>query len=805
MRCDSEFFMNKVKVRFITILSLCAAFVLTLALGTWAAFAGRLGVSAEVTGTEYSPSSVFAAGTGGEVGASEGEDSYVQFSFKDGGKTYFRRDLAYKWFTAAPEGTESTLANPGVANYFSMEFAFASADFELYTVSFESTEENVSKEGKSVNSVLFRPTVEGGMEAAIRDASQQDEDFDIETLTWTTIADNAADALGDIRIAFSAAADGVGSFAVTLSVNAQDKLTGTFTNIGGNYSEYRSTSSSTPNTPITFTMDLADDAQNTDVNVLMKSLNGQGFQLTNGKVVDTTAPVLAVNEDVYAFRLGQRYNFTSYEAIDVCDDSVSVTRSYYMAKSNGDGTYVIPDESATGDDSSYASLTTSTFFMPTASTAGELSDEYVSIRFNLDDGRGRGDEDRVAEYVYLAWYAADTTEDGGIVKTLSSQAGEDDAVTSLDFIVVTPDGQEGPFYTGLTADEATKSNVTDAEYEAEVQAYQTAVDEAAENASAGSGAYLYLPSLRGLIGSNYADYRDLSFTVYYWHESQEMGSTPSSESSLSYNNLRFEVDKAGTYTFRIIAEDSAGNEMYLYDNDQNLVSLTSSTVGFDSDGENFQIAEIPTFTATIGYDGASIEEPGSQDYGYRDRSYSVDDFEIIALEGYATDYSLYYFDTSKLSEGQTAPSYSDCVENAQKLFFAENAPYANCLVEIRVYNSDVTEDDEEWGDTDNAYAWNPDSSLSFTPQLSGTYFVALTVTEQTGAIVSSYMAIEVRNPVDIIPGVSQWLQNNTVSVILFSISAVLAIVIVVLFLVKPSDKTVEEVDLEKLKGKKSKK
>ena len=552
-------------------------------------------------------------------------------------------------------------------------------------------------------------------------------------------------------------------------------------------------------------MELASDADVSSVNVLMKSLNGQSFQLTDGKVVDTVAPVLAVNEDVYAFRLGQRYNFTSYEAIDVCDDSVSVTRSYYMAKSNGDGTYVIPDESATGDDSEYSSLTTSTFFMPTASTAGELTDEYVSIRFNLDDGRGRDTEDRVAEYVYLAWYAADTTQEGGIVKTLSAQAGEDETAASLDFIVVTPDEQEGPFYTGLTTDEASKINVTDDEYTAEVEAYQAAVDEAAQNTSAGSGAYLYLPSLRGLIGSNYADYRDLSFTVYYWHESQETGSTPSSESSLSYNNLRFEVDKEGTYTFRIIAEDSAGNEMYLYDNDKNLVSLSSSTIGYDSDGENFQIDEIPTFTATIGYDGASIEEPGSQDYGYRDRSYSVEDFEIIALEGYATDYSLYYFDTSKLAEGQTAPSYSDCVDNAQALFFAENAPYANCLVEIRVYNSDVSEDDEEWDDTDNAYAWNPDSSLSFTPQLSGTYFVGLTVTEQTGAVVSSYMAIEVRNPVDIIPGVSQWLQNNTVSVILFAISAVLAIIIVVLFLVKPSDKTVEQVDLEKLKGKKSKK
>ena len=64
------------------------------------------------------------------------------------------------------------------------------------------------------------------------------------------------------------------------------------------------------------------------------------------------------------------------------------------------------------------------------------------------------------------------------------------------------------------------------------------------------------------------------------------------------------------------------------------------------------------------------------------------------------------------------------------------------------------------------------------------------------------MSIEVRNPVDIIPGVSQWLQNNTVSVVLFAISGVLAVIIIVLFVVKPSDKTVEEVDLEKLKGRK---
>ena len=787
--------MNRVKVRFITIVSLCAALLATLVCGAWAAVASRLPAQAEITGTDYAPTAVFASGTGGEVGASDGEGSYLQFTFDDGGRTYFRRDLAYKWFSAAPEGTQSSLAKPGVANYFSMEFSFTSADFELYTISFESTEENVSKDGKAVNSLLFRPTQEGGIEAAVRNASQQADDFDTDTLTWTQVS-AAADAT--LRIAFSDSEEAVGNFTVTVFADDVQQMTGEFTNIGGNYAEYRSSSSSTPNTPITFTMDLPEGTAETEV--LMKSINGQFFLLVEGKVHDTVAPVLAVNEDVYAFRLGQRYNFTSYEAIDVCDDSVTISRSYYMAKSNGDGTYEIPDESATGDDSAYDTLTTSTFFLPTASTEEALTDEYVSIRFNLDDGRERDREDEVAEYVYLAWYAADTTQEGGIVRTLSSQEDEDGAVQSMDFIVVTPDDQEGPHYTGLTLDETDGNNVTDESYTAAVEAYQESVNAAAENTNAGSGAYLYLPSLRGLIESSYADYRDLTFTVYYWHESQEVGSSPSSATSLSYNNLRFEVDQEGTYTFRIVAEDSAGNEMQMYDRDHNLVSLSSSTVGYDSDGENFQIPEIPTFTATIDYNGASIEDPGSQDYGYRDRSYSVEDFEVIALEGYASDYTLYYIDESGLAEGQTLPSYSNCVENAQALFFAENAPYANCVRTINVYNDDVTEDDEERDDTDNAYAWDPESSLSFTPQLSGIYIVALTVTEQTGATVTSYMSIEVRNPVDIIPGVSQWLQNNTVSVVLFAISAVLAIIIIVLFVVKPSDKTVEEVDLEKLKG-----
>lgn len=793
--------MNKVKVHFVAIVSLIAALLITLAAAFGATFTGRMPASAEITPVDYSPSSIFASGgVAGTVGASEGDESYIEFTFRDGGRVYFRRDLAYKWFTADTEA-DSTLANPGKANYFSMEFTLPSLDFETFTISFESAEESVTEEEKAVNDIVFRMS-DTTLQVAIRDADHRDAEND--ELTWSDLATGET---AEISISFAEGVN-IGEFAVSITCGGTT-VEGALTNIGGNYAEYRSSSSSSPNTPITFSMTMPEDDESSEgVAVYMRSLNGQSFLLDEeGKVQDDTAPVLAVSEDVYAFTLGQRYSFTSYEAIDVCRDSVTVTRQYYMAKATENG-YEIADESATGTDSAYETLSTSTtFFMPTADNE-TVTDEYVSVRFSLDDSRTREEADILNEYVYLTWYAADTSAEGGIVQTLTSSDGED--ATSQDFIIVTADEKEGPYYVGLTADEETGTNVATEEFENAVAAYQTAVNEAAAEAGAGEGAYLNLPSLRGLIASDYADYRNLDFTIYYWHESAEVGSSPSSTSTLDYNGLRFEVAQEGLYTFRIVATDSSSNAMQLYDRNGELVSLSSSNVGYDDDGEDFLVADIPTFTAYIDYDGATIEDPGSQDYGYRDRSYSIDDFEVIALEGYASDYTLYYIDEDRLADdqltdGQAGFTYEDCVDRAYELFFAENAPYANAVVEINVYNSDVTEDDDEWDDTDNAYHWNPDSSLSFTPQRSGIYLVNLTVTETTGATVSSYMAIEVRNPVDIIPGVSEWLQNNTASVVLFAISGVLLIAIIVLCVIKPSDKKVEEVDIEKLKGKKKSK
>lgn len=776
--------MNKVKVRFFTLISLIALLIVTFALAVGSVLPGKFAQA--VTAVDYDPGAVFAAGVGGTVGASEageGDSSYVEFSLSDGGKVHFRRDLALKWYSAAQEGEEGDpdAATPGIARHFKLVFSFPSLDFETLTLEFSGDEENISKDGQAVNSIVFIKNDDGSLTAVVKNASQQDMENNAEGLDSVTIP--AASATGDITVELkdpTAESAVAGDYAVELTCG-ETVLSSEFTNIGGNFMEYRSSAATSPNTPMTFTAELPEGAaEGATQKVLVKELNGQSFVLTEeGKVHDDTAPVLVLNEEVYAFTLGQRFSL-SYEAIDVCDDTVSVTRSYYMAAQDDNGDYIAPDASA-DDDYEYSTLTTSTYFMPV--TNGEV--EHVSIYFNLDDGRTRSDDERTAERVYLTWYAAESIDqEKPIVETLNG----------CDYIRVDRN-EEGPAYVGLTTNDVDQENVYSDEtaFKNECEAYQRALDDAAAATSAGSGAYLYLPSLRGLIYSDYADYRNLQFTVFYYKESQSADESSSSASGLDYNDLRIEVDESGTYRIRIIASDASSNGMEYYNKDGELVTLSSENV--------WEIDEIPEFTVEIGYTGASIEDPGAQDYGYRDRTYSIEDFEVIALDGYIEDYTLYYFNSSLLGEGQTMPTYDACVENAED--YVTNT-YKDSMVVINTYNSDVTEDDENWDDTDNAYKWDPDSSLSFVPQRSGIYFVELLVTDPnlSGMTARQYMAIEVRNPVDIIPGQSYWLENNITSVVLFSISAVLAVIIVILFVVKPSDKNVKEVDLEKLKGRK---
>ena len=702
--------------------TLIAAFALTMgaAIGTAVPSVGALAV-------DYTPSGIFSAGRNGAVtatAAEDGEDSFVQFELSDGGSVHYRRDLALEWF----EKVEEVVTQ----KYFSVEFALDEINFETLTLSFESAQENVSKDGTTENALLF--TVEEGQVYAA--CKYADEDAGSKT---------AIDVSSGVKVAFVSDENG------TFQVNVNDTAVGAFQNIGGYYMEYLSSSSSTPRIPMSFEADLA-EGETTQL-IAMKSLNGQSLKLTDGKIVDNAPAALVVNEKVNHFPLGYKFAL-SYEAIDVCDESVSVSRQYYM--------YEAPEAGAEEADPSYSTLSTSTYFLP--QTEGSTQEE-VSVRFKLDDGRVM-DAD---EYVYLSWYV-DSARLGTHGETQYIPVSRDD---------------QGPSYTCTTID-ADENTVLDDAAPALV-AYESAVKEASEKLNAGEGSYFYLPSLRGLITDNFTDYNNLKFTVYY--KTQFSASTKTA-SSLNYNALRFEIEDEAEYSFRVIASDKLGNGMTVME-DGKPVSVTASNV--------WELDCIPQFTFTARSTGATIEDPGEQSLGYRDSVYSASDFEIVGIEGYEVEYTLFYFDQNRYNEEKgSMPTYSDMVE----------APtdYVAYLEEIRAYDDSVTQDDAAWDRTDNDYEWNA-TELTFRPQQSGYYFIRADVTDKVypSQEVIAYQVIEVRNPIDEIAGEVDWLQNNVAAIVLFSISAVLAIAIVVLFVVKPSDKKMEEVNLTELKGQKKNK
>lgn len=789
--------MSKVRVRLIAIIALAALFAATLVLALCLSATGAS--AADIT---YAATTVFSADKGGAVtGAKheEGETTYLQFTLSDEGSVYFPRNLALKWYSKAEDAADSLLANPADEHYFSMTFALANTDFTRLTLTFEGAEENISKEGKTTNSILFK-NENDIISVVVLNAEEQDiKDEDLEE-RWITLT-TAADYDKDITITLGEDLDGedyhAGEFIVGISYNGNEinlEDHNLFTNIGSYYLEYRS-SGTTPATPLTFhavtTAKDAEEGEDTDADegeeeapkkliINMKELNGQRFALNgDGRVVDNAPAVLVLNEKIYPFTLGKRFSLT-YEAIDVCVDSPSVVRSYYMLKKDTKGDGEIWHKPNEENDDDYAQLKTNYYFVP---SSDKEDIQYVSIKFRLDDKRGTDNY----EYVYLTWYAVEDAV------AIMGDPGEDN---DFDYILVNR-VQKGPYYTDITVDDdAEKNTVTDTTARKD---YQARVTEAAKNTSAGQGAYIYLPSLRDLIGSETADYRNLRFTISYYKPGQATGSTPNTESSLRYNALRFEINAKGKYVFKVFAEDASGQTMHMY-KDGHLVSVSTSNV--------WDIDEIPTFTFEAKYTGASIEKPESQSVGYLDSTYTVSSFKIIALPGYTEEYTLYRLDASKLPAGEQLPGYDALWRNADTYFKKyykegdENSP----LIKINAYNSDITEDDAAWERTDNDYEWYPESSTkSFRPQEATYYFVKLEVTDdvRVGYTQTAYQVIDVQNPRDTVAGRSDWLENNVTSVVLFSISAVLAVAIVVLFVVKPSDKKVEEVDLKALKGSKN--
>lgn len=586
--------------------------------------------------------------------------------------------------------------------------------------------------------------------------SKTSDDKTTNTLTFTSYsgevkvkvndgAETAADVSSSITVSLSKSADSLSGVYEVLLNGAK---IGEFENIAGSCAEY----SASTIIPLAFSADVDDDKTQ---NVYFIDLNGQSFALNDdGQIVDNAAPVLALNQDVKFFSLGTAFTL-DYTIIDVLAASPTKTMQYYQYEE--------------GSTPNYSSLTTSTYFFET-DTMDKYGCEYISIKFTLNDKNSSNSSE-----VMLSWYADSsdlTTFDG------------------VDYITVGIDN-ENPSYGCIINDSSecvTHLNESDPAY----LAYIEAVEEAGQNLKAGSGEYFYLPSLEDLISDSQTTYSGLNFNIYY--KKQDSSSSLSS-TSLSYNNLTIETSTAGIYSFKVTATDASGNAMRVYNNGK-LVKVTADNV-WDFDF-------IPEFTFTVYNMGATVDEAESENIGYVEQSYSFSDFTIKAISGYSSSYSLYYF-----SGAYGAFTYDELIEKAnsegglEEYIGVDGDMY---LRKIAVFDSSIDEDDDEeaWDASDNPYYWYGDGE-SFTPQLQGYYVLRLEVVDSQlwGDKVIAYKVIEVQSEIDEMYGDDYWLQENYVSVIFLGIAALAAVGIVLLFVIKPKDENLDDIEIENIDGKTS--
>ena len=774
-----------------------AAAVVSATLG--GALLGKNVSSSADDAATYELTNVFTVSNDATVAADSTDAAKTAFTLPNDGSVTFARNLAFKWF----EKSDS-------ANYLTLKFSFKDANFKTVTFSFDSPSAWATKDDKATNVVTFTKNAEGNVEVKVNGNAA------------TTIA--AADVNKALTLQLGEETDANdGEFTVSLSVDGTAQTMSEdskFTNVGANYATY---SKSSKTYPLVVTAELADDAaENASTVVLLSEINGQKFdELTeDGKVTDNAAPVLVLNEILDGFTLGTAFSL-DYTVVDVLYKS-TVTPSLTYYQYNPTVTEELTEEE-------YRELDTSVYFLERGYWKGEgdakewtsmfkeNKAEYYSIKAELDDGSKSANID-------LSWYAT-----ANAVKTFSSVA-----------YIKADNNKDGATYSNISLDDVNYKNRVAVEWEeyGGYEKFDADLTAAAKDKTAGSNSTVNIPSMKWLINDNNG-YRNLKFTISYYKPSSSTGS-PSTNSGLSYNGLTISVEEQGWYEFKVFAVDGADNAMKYYDEDGELVSVTSDNV--------WDIEEIPSFSFYIANTGIQVEEPDSasdkKDTVLLNKTYTMDDIDVTGVTStLKEDYALYKIDLSKYNETATRKISQSALTSvdyeklnaAIDISSAENKDYfgvyLTAYAKLLAEGLDIDSTDGnvakivacfekigEVGDRKNGamdedgnyiyedYNWSA-TSQSFSTIEEGMFFILADYSEaeQTAVRATAYKLVIVDSEADSIKGETEWLKNNVVSVVLFSIAGVLLILIIILLLVKPSDETLDDVDAKAKKAEKKKK
>lgn len=685
----------------------------------------------------------------------DGDKYYTMFTFGyDEDNVSYRRNVAYNWY----EGVEQEGVKKPVNGLFNLRIGFKDLSFKKFIVTFESQQYAKTEDAKTVNYVIFFPEGEG-VKVLITDDREA-----------TPAADATVISPDRIDIRFTEKLDG--AYALTVSNDGNPSVSGTFTNVGGNYAKYVQ-SSTTPVYPLIFNAEFNETAEGETkpvAKMVLYSFNNQSFEITGatqsgdeytgGTVTDDTAAVLCLNKEISHLEIGGEVKF-DYQLIDVLRTSPSSTLYYYALKYEDtlDSTINYNDF----ENERYTEVKTDLLldpdkdmYLPETECAGFgedfRADMAVKAYAKIKDTSSNGEE----SYVFLDWYLKDKHR----VK-----------VNGYDFIAVGDDKEGVTFNHGLNWTEICRQ-------------YQEKVDEAAKNLSAGSSSYFYLPSAEKLFADNSTAYENMKISIYYYHESQ------SSNTSLSANNLQINVTKPGSYYFTLYATDAESNQMY-YMKDGKREEFSSGDIwDFYGDEEKHDI--LPWFSFNVDYKGVQIKEKTEkQSTAYVGTNYTSASFDINGIaNSYETKYRLFLFDRARYyADTKVTFTYEEFIKAMDGLFDGKDTrKYFKEIKEVK----ETDENYEEFKD----YAWST-SGTSFTPQDGNAFYymrVEVTDTSYNTDPVTGSLAIVSSVESKALKGDSEWLKNNVASVILLAITGVLLIAIILLLVIKPKNK--EDIDVQ---------
>ncbi len=401
---------------------------------------------------------------------------------------------------------------------------------------------------------------------------------------------------------------------------------GTFTNVGGSYAKYVSSSSGTSVIPLTYSAtfpEYNDPSSSSDTyaaQMVLYSFNGQSFESTTSgsstpAVSDNTSPVVCLDEVVTTLRYGHAIDI-GYTVIDMLATSPKSTLYYYVLSEE----MVTAGKSDTSTTASSSSTTCSTCTntstcttsscttcVTTKTKSGEsssgtsynygynssegLNEAFVEVTSSTTANVIRESGSYTGDYSY-ACGCKDTTSDAYayvkiyiyVADSSSTTAGyaNTDYVSidwyidsdSLAYINDTPfikavNDTEGATYVNNASDNSAAEEEED-EDEEEASSYTYTVAKIVEDYNKAVQEAITEQGASAGDGNylylpSFEDYVSDNYTDYTsltFSIYYLAGDDYGSSTSLSYNELTIELDNEGDYKFVIYVTDSSGNKMW---------------------------------------------------------------------------------------------------------------------------------------------------------------------------------------------------------------------------------------------------